>query len=70
LNPRGAGIVASIKRDSISALVRSEFRVDIIQRLSMGQAKPDYVLAFNHGGQAERDDSLLSEQTAHRSTCA
>ena len=64
LNPAVAGIVASLKPDSLSALVRSEFGFDIIQRLSWAQAKPDYVLAFNQAVKQE-NDSLLSEQTAH-----
>ena len=63
MNPAVASVVVGLQPDSVSSLVPTGFGIDVIERLSWAEAKPEYVPAFSRAVNQE-NDSLLSEQMA------
>jgi hypothetical protein len=63
MNPAVAVIVAELQPGSVSSLVQTPFGVDIIQRLSWAEARPEYLPAFSQAVK-QANDSVLSEQMA------
>lgn len=63
MNPGAAAVVATLKPDSVSKLVQTQFGFDLVQRVSWADAKAQFIPAFSQVSKQARD-STVSEAMA------